>query len=85
MINQDEYYKTVDLPVYREIIALTGGGLLVEPNDAAALADGLRSLRDDGDRARALGEKAAAGIREHFSGDVMVEKTLGLYAELCGG
>ena len=73
-----------DHGIYREIVSLTGGGLLVPPNDAAALADGLRTLRDDTERARALGEKAAAGIREHFSSDVMVERTLDLYEGVAG-
>ena len=71
-----------DHGVYREIVSLTGGGILVAPGDAAALADGLRTLRDDTEQARVLGEKAAAGIREHFSSDVVVENTLELYREI---
>jgi len=71
-----------DHGVYREIVSLTGGGILVRPGDAAALADGLRTLRDDTEQARVLGEEAAAGIREHFSSDVVVENTLELYREI---
>jgi glycosyltransferase involved in cell wall biosynthesis len=67
----------------REIVSLTGGGLLVKPNDAQALAEGLARLRDDAQLARALGERGAAGARAHFSSDVMVEKTIELYGEVC--
>jgi len=71
-----------DLGIHREVLLLTGGGVLVRPNDARALADALATLRDDEPRARALGERAAAGVREHFSSNAMVEKTLGLYREV---
>jgi len=66
----------------REIISLTGGGLLVKPNDARALAEGLARLRDDRELARALGRRGAAGVAAHFSSDTMVEKTVELYGKL---
>ena len=39
----------------RELVEATGGGLLVEPNNPDALADGLKELLLDPPRARALG------------------------------
>jgi len=71
-----------DHGIHREIVSLTEGGLLVPPNDPRALADGLARLIDDADLATTLGERAAAGVREHFSSDVMVEKTLDVYGEV---
>jgi glycosyltransferase involved in cell wall biosynthesis len=71
-----------DHAVEREIVSLTGGGLLVRPNDAGALAAALARLRDDRDLVRTLGERGAAGAGAHFSIDAMVEKTVELYGKL---
>ena len=71
-----------DHEVEREIVTLTGGGILVPPNDARALAEGLGRLRDDASLARTLGQRGAAGVRTHFSMDTMVEKTVEMYTKL---
>ncbi|MDL5159896.1 glycosyltransferase family 4 protein [Actinomycetospora termitidis] len=42
-------------------------GILVDPEDADALADAIGSLLDDPDRARAMGETARAWVTEHHS------------------
>jgi glycosyltransferase involved in cell wall biosynthesis len=50
---------------FPEIVSRTGGGVLVEPNDADALADGLFSLVTDRDLAARLGSagpRACGGI-----------------------
>jgi glycosyltransferase involved in cell wall biosynthesis len=73
-----------DAGVCREIIALCGGGLLAEPNNAGSLAAALAQLRDDPQLTRRLGQEAAAGVRRHFSSDTMAANTLRLYAELGG-
>ena len=52
---------------FPEMIEKTGGGLLVPPDDADALADGLYSLWKEPERAWALGERGFHGVREHFS------------------
>ncbi|MBM3749663.1 MAG: glycosyltransferase family 4 protein [Acidimicrobiia bacterium] len=52
---------------FPEIISRTGGGLLVTPDDPAALAEALHTLVTDRDRAAQLGRAAAAGVREHYT------------------
>ena len=50
-----------------EIVERTGGGLLVEPDDDASLAEGLRALWQDRAYASVLGERALEAAREHYS------------------
>lgn len=69
---------------YPEVLARTGGGLLVEPDCAAALADGLRTLwLDDGLR-WSLGDRGCAAVREHYSIERMAEATAAVYSSLGG-
>jgi glycosyltransferase involved in cell wall biosynthesis len=57
---------------FPEILAKTGGGLIVDP-DPDALAAGILSLWRDPDRALALGRTGAAGVREHYEVSRMAE------------
>ena len=70
--------------LYPELIALTGGGLLVRPDDPSALADALLSLHQEPDLADDLGRKAAEGVARHFCAERMAEGTLELYREVAG-
>ncbi len=74
-----------DRGVFPELVALTGGGLLVPGDDPEALAEALRELRDDPDRADRLGEAGAAGVRKHFSLEVMVSRMLEVYETVLSG
>ncbi|HUU43925.1 MAG TPA: glycosyltransferase family 4 protein [Planctomycetota bacterium] len=71
-----------DLGIFREIIALTGGGVLVEPDNPHAIAEALIALRDDPDRRDALARAAASAARKHFSPENLVDRTLELYQHL---
>jgi glycosyltransferase involved in cell wall biosynthesis len=57
-------------------------GLLVEPEDPAALAGAVRSLLEDRERARAMGARARERRRSEFDLDVMVHNIEALYEEL---
>jgi glycosyltransferase involved in cell wall biosynthesis len=59
-------------------------GLLVPPSDPAALATALRGLADDSERARRLGEAAAADVNDRFTAERMLERVQALYDELSG-
>ncbi len=66
---------------FPEIIAKTGGGLVVEP-DVDALADGILALRNDPARGRELGLAGAAGVREHYTVAHMAEAAEAVYLEV---
>ena len=67
---------------FPEIIERTGGGLIVDAEDEEALADGLLTLWRDPDRAAALGEAGAAGVREHYNVGRMAEEAESVYRSL---
>jgi glycosyltransferase involved in cell wall biosynthesis len=65
---------------FPELLAETGGGILVEPESALAVADGLRTLLDDTERRRELGRRGAEGVRARYAVAAMVDETLAAYA-----
>jgi glycosyltransferase involved in cell wall biosynthesis len=65
---------------YPEIIERTQGGLLVEPDSVESLAEGLRTLWQDGALRERLGSQAYAGVRQHHSITRMAEETLAVYS-----
>ncbi len=71
-----------DRPGLREIVDLTGGGVVVPPDDPAALAEALAALRDDPDRANCLGRAAAQGAAEYFDIGETAGETLAIYESL---
>lgn len=64
---------------FPELIEATGGGLLCEPHDPQALADGIARLMDDADFRAQLGRQGRAAVRESFTDDVMADRTWSLY------
>jgi glycosyltransferase involved in cell wall biosynthesis len=60
-------------------------GLLVEPGDAAALADAVERLLADRPLARALGRRAAEVVAERFAADRLVDRLLEVYARMVAG
>jgi glycosyltransferase involved in cell wall biosynthesis len=67
---------------FPEIIENTGGGLIVEADSPAALADGLLELWRNPARASALGAAGAAGVRRHYTVGRMAETAEAVYNEL---
>jgi glycosyltransferase involved in cell wall biosynthesis len=70
---------------FTEIVENTGGGLLVPPDDPAALADGLYSLWADRDRAATLANRGFEGVRRHYSIARSTDRLLAVYDALAGG
>jgi glycosyltransferase involved in cell wall biosynthesis len=54
-------------------------GVLVPANDPGAVADALRRLLDDPDERRRLGELALQRVRDQYTLDRMIEKTVEVY------
>jgi glycosyltransferase involved in cell wall biosynthesis len=69
---------------YPEVLERTGGGLLVEPDSAAALAEALRTMWLDAGLRRRLGDQGCAAVREHHSIERMAEATAAVYRGLGG-
>jgi glycosyltransferase involved in cell wall biosynthesis len=67
-----------------EIVADGETGVLVPPDDPAALADALRSLLEDELRRRRLGRAGLARARERFSVERMARRTLAVYEDVLG-
>lgn len=63
----------------RETVIQGETGLLVPPRDAEALAAGIRRLLDDREEASRLAGEAKRRVRECFSVERMVQRTLRLY------
>jgi glycosyltransferase involved in cell wall biosynthesis len=64
---------------FTEILERTGGGILVEPDNPEALAQGILELWKDPDRRMELGESAFRNVRLHYGISQMAESTLSVY------
>jgi glycosyltransferase involved in cell wall biosynthesis len=64
---------------FPELIALTGGGILCEPDDPADLARALTELLLDPARARALGAAGRRAVEDRFTVAHMTENVLAVF------
>jgi glycosyltransferase involved in cell wall biosynthesis len=65
---------------FPELIEATGGGLLVEPGNAAELARGWRRLADDPAERKRMGEAGRAVVTSRFTAEGMARATLEVLA-----
>lgn len=75
---------TTDVPGCREVVSDGIDGLLVPVRDSEAIAQAIRRLLDDPALARRLGEAARIKAQTYFDERIVIERTLAVYAELCG-
>ena len=68
-----------------EIVEDGVSGLLVPPGEAEALAETIRTLLENPERCRVMGEAGAQRIRARFSWQRTAEETLALYQEVLAG
>ena len=64
---------------FTEIVEKTGGGLLVQPDDPRALADGILEIYRNKQLATDLGAKGFRGVREQYTSAHMADKLLQAY------
>jgi len=68
--------------VFPELIEITGGGLLCEPNNVEALADTIGSLLLDPAKMRRLGEQGRAAVSEKFNIEQTAEQMVRIYGQI---
>jgi glycosyltransferase involved in cell wall biosynthesis len=73
-----------DIPVLRELVTDSGGGLVARP-DPESFSQAIVSLLSDPDRARALGDAGHAYWREQLTPAAVAERHLSVYARLLRG
>jgi glycosyltransferase involved in cell wall biosynthesis len=71
-----------DFPVWRAIVDEAGCGLLVDPQDPAAIAEAMRTLLADNERAAQMGENGRKAAIARYSWQAEGEKLTGLYERL---
>jgi glycosyltransferase involved in cell wall biosynthesis len=64
---------------FPELIEATGGGLLVNPNDAESLAHGLKTLLDNPAHREELGRKGKDTVHSRFTAERMARQTVDVY------
>jgi glycosyltransferase involved in cell wall biosynthesis len=70
---------------FTEVVEQTGGGLLVAPDDAGALAAGLLRVKEDAALAAGLSADGYANVRRRYSVARMADRALEVYEELLSG
>jgi glycosyltransferase involved in cell wall biosynthesis len=68
--------------VFPELLEITGGGLLCEPNNVESLADAIGSLLLDPAKARRLGEQGRAAVFENFNIEQTAEQMVRIYGQI---
>ena len=67
---------------FTELVEATGGGILCEPDSAAALADGWETLLADPAQARVMGARGRVAVEREFSLPRMAERFVALTREM---
>ena len=70
--------------IFPELIALTGGGVLVEKNSPQSFAEALSPLLLDPDAARRLGIQGRMGMKTHFNVEKTAEDLIDLLKKVVG-
>jgi glycosyltransferase involved in cell wall biosynthesis len=68
--------------VFPELLDMTGGGVLCEPNNAKALAESFESLLLDPEQARQLGQQGRKAVHEKFNIEQTAQDLMRIYAEV---
>ena len=66
---------------FPELIEKTGGGKLIEPDSAVALADGLQHLVENREERERLGRQGKIAVNQLFSDEVLAERALAVYRQ----
>jgi glycosyltransferase involved in cell wall biosynthesis len=67
---------------FTEVVERTGGGVLVERDDPAALAEAFTALWSDRPRLEALGQRAFDGVRAHYAIERSADRLIEVYRDV---
>ncbi len=67
------------LGAFPEIVELTGGGVVFEPNSPEALAGAMEKLLNDPEEHDRLSRDGARGVEKHFHIDIQAERMVEVY------
>ncbi len=67
---------------FTEIVETTGGGELVEPDDAESLAEGILRIQRDPALGKRLGQSGFEKVREHYSVARMADRAVEAYESI---
>lgn len=67
---------------FTEIVERTGGGLLVDPENPAALAEGLHTIWRERRMAETLSQRAFHGVRDHYTVAHSADRLLAVYGDV---
>src|SRR5262249_48602107 len=67
---------------FPEILTCTGGGVLVEPDGAGSLAQGIYELWKDRERLADLGRRGGEGVRQHYGVAQMAAGAVEVYRNI---
>lgn len=73
-----------DVPGHRDVVAPGETGLLVAPEDPAALAEAVATLLSDPPRRKSLGQAGRERVRQEFGVRAMVDATAAVYRRAAG-
>lgn len=73
-----------DFPLWQEIVAETGAGFVVPPEDAEAVAKAARWLLENPAEAAVMGRRGRRAVRERYSWQTEASTLRALYAALTG-
>jgi len=71
-----------DFPAWREVVAGSRCGLLVDPRDCGAIARAIAYLLRNAHEASEMGARGRAAVREHYNWETESRKLLALYDRL---
>ncbi|NUM55150.1 MAG: glycosyltransferase family 4 protein [Candidatus Hydrogenedentes bacterium] len=74
-----------DAGAFREVVEMTGGGIVYDPRDETALVESLKSVLLDRELARRLGRAGHAAVHEKFTADAMAANIAAVFHELVPG
>lgn len=68
-----------------EMVERTGGGLLVEPDNSDALAEGLHTIWSAPDRRSIMAGRAAQGVMDHYTVSGSADRLMEVYTSVLSG